>query len=132
MIVSNLYIGTQPRLLKTAYDSYDDDETTEDTEKVQEVNAQPSRGRNKNVNRYNLKFYHETEKELKEMMEELFKPLAKANPKDREVDDSYFKNYDFPIRPEWNYKMSKDILDMNENSYFRVKNKIDVFYRKFV
>ncbi|XP_055837376.1 guanine nucleotide-binding protein-like 1 isoform X1 [Episyrphus balteatus] len=111
--------GTQPRLLKTAYDSYDDDETTEDTEKVQEVNAQPSRGRNKNVNRYNLKFYHETEKELKEMMEELFKPLAKANPKDREVDDSYFKNYDFPIRPEWNYKMSKDILDMNENSYFR-------------
>lgn len=103
----------------------DDGETTEDNEFIARklmMRSQPSNGRNKNVNRYNLCFYQESKKELERLKLEGLKPFIAASPKQREIDASFYDGYDFPIRPKWGTDTDKATLDRNENKYFRVCN----------
>lgn len=77
-------------------------------------------GRNKNLNRYNLQFIHESKKDIEEMKQEGFSLLEIITPTQREIDARYFENYDFPVRPPWTFDQSKEQLDRNEHRYFKV------------
>lgn len=120
--------GTQ-KFLRPDNDSYDDGETTDTEVTVRKLMEQPINRagtsgavRQKNVNRYNFQFYQESKKELEQMKLEAYKPFDVISPKQREVDASYFGQYDFPVRPKWSCDQSKDALERNENRYFRVTN----------
>ncbi|XP_023163855.1 guanine nucleotide-binding protein-like 1 [Drosophila hydei] len=76
-------------------------------------------GRNKNLNRYNLQFIHESKKDIEEMKQEGFSLLEIITPTQREIDARYFENYDFPVRPPWTFDQSKEQLDRNEHRYFK-------------
>lgn len=104
-----------------SYDSNDEDETTEEAVGVQKLNSQPSSrvARNRNVNRYNLQFYEESKKEIELMKQEANLPLHEVPKTDLEMTFKFFHGYDFPVRPPWNYDMSRDELNRNENKYFR-------------
>lgn len=104
-----------------SYDSNDEDETTEEAVGVQKLNSQPSSrvARNRNVNRYNLQFYEESKREIELMKQEANLPLREVERKDLEMTFKYFEGYNFPVRPPWNYDMSRDELSRNENKYFR-------------
>lgn len=117
----------QPKYIRCNSDSHEDGETTEDNDftsrKLMEQPL-PRAGRNRNVNRYNLQFYQESKKDLELIKQEGYKELAPTSARQNEVDSTYFNNYDFPLRPPWHYGMSKDILDQNENRYFKVSKII--------
>ena len=110
---------------KSAYNPESDDESGPDDSNaagitIQKINYQ-STGKS-NSNRYALQFYKETDKQLKLMKEESYKSLEMVEEAEFEVDNKYFHGYDFPKRPEWSYKMSKELLERNENRYFTVRN----------
>lgn len=104
-----------------SYDSNDEDETTEEAVGVQKLNSQPSSrvARNRNVNRYNLQFYEESKREIELMKQEANLPLREVERKDLEMTFKFFEGYNFPVRPPWNYDMSRDELNRNENKYLR-------------
>ncbi|EDW02785.1 guanine nucleotide-binding protein-like 1 [Drosophila grimshawi] len=111
------------KYLRSNQESYEDSDAPETT-MDRKVMEQPfprggGGGRNKNVNRYNLQFMQENKKEIELMKEEGFKPLDVLTAAQREIDSSYFNSYDFPVRPPWNYEQSKELLDRNENRYFK-------------
>lgn len=87
---------------------------------IQKINFQPSISR-RNANRYALQFHRETVKELKAMKEAARKPIEFKMRSALEVGCDYFDGYDFPVRPKWDYNMSKEQLDRNENRYFTVE-----------
>ncbi|XP_058124530.1 guanine nucleotide-binding protein-like 1 [Anopheles ziemanni] len=87
-------------------------------ENIEKLNMQPLKDPRSKANRYVLQFHRETGKELKEMKEEARKELVYRSEKDMELGDNYFQAYDFPKRPRWNFEMSKEQLDANENRYF--------------
>lgn len=87
---------------------------------IQKINFQPSVSR-RNANRYALSFHRETVKELKAQKDAAKKPIQFILRSDLETGDEYFQGYDFPIRPQWRYGMSKEQVDRNENRYFTVK-----------
>ncbi|GAB0088132.1 guanine nucleotide-binding protein-like 1 [Sergentomyia squamirostris] len=111
---------TNPYLLnKTLKEEASDDQSRgkNDELEVQKLNFQPSKdGR---ANRYVFHFYRESEKQLREAKEEAKKVIIPVPPEAREVGDDFFVGYDFPQRPRWNFEMSKDQLEQNENKYFR-------------
>lgn len=82
---------------------------------VEKINDQKT-GRS----RYALQFQRETEKEIQQMKAEARKPLQTVAPADMEYGDDFFKDFDFPIRPDWSYDTPKEKLEMNEQKYFRV------------
>ncbi|XP_026315234.1 guanine nucleotide-binding protein-like 1 [Hyposmocoma kahamanoa] len=87
------------------------------------VNYQPgkSRGGRGESNRYALKFYRETEAELKMKKEEALKSLNPVPEKAMEVNPlEYFPaDISFPQRPPWDYAMSPAQLDAQEQRYFK-------------
>lgn len=87
---------------------------------VQKINFQPSVSR-RNANRYALSFHRETVKEMKAQKDAARKPIQFILRSDLETGDEYFRGYDFPIRPQWSYDMSKEAVDRNENRYFTVE-----------
>jgi hypothetical protein len=89
-------------------------------ESIQKINIQPFRDPRSKSNRYVLQFHTETPKELKAMKEEARKSLNYASEEDLEIGDDYFNDYDLPKRPNWDYNMSKDQLESQENRYFFV------------
>lgn len=80
--------------------------------------------RQRDPNRFNLYFQQESRQDLERMKLDGLKPYTKADPIQREVDFRYFKDYSFPIRPNWHYTMNKEHLERNENKYFRVCERI--------
>ncbi|KAF9821544.1 hypothetical protein SFRURICE_014308 [Spodoptera frugiperda] len=93
---------------------------------VVSVNYQPTRARGgRDTNRYALKFYRETEEELKIKKEEALKELIPVPEKDLEVNpvDYFPADVSFPKRPPWDFNMSPAQLDAQEQRYF--KNYID-------
>ncbi|XP_022833966.1 guanine nucleotide-binding protein-like 1 [Spodoptera litura] len=93
---------------------------------VVSVNYQPTRGRGgRDTNRYALKFYRETEEELKIKKEEALKELIPVPEKDLEVNpvDYFPADVSFPKRPPWDFNMTPAQLDAQEQRYF--KNYID-------
>ncbi|XP_013163307.1 PREDICTED: guanine nucleotide-binding protein-like 1 [Papilio xuthus] len=88
---------------------------------VVSVNYQPkARGRS-DANRYALKFYRETDEELKMKKEDALKSLNPVSEKDMEINPSdYFpSDISFPKRPPWDFTMSVAQLDAQEQKYFR-------------
>lgn len=70
------------------------------------------------ANKYVLQFHNESAKEIRELREKARQALEYATEEQMEIDDSYFDGYDFPVRPNWNYQMSKEVLMANEERYF--------------
>lgn len=89
-------------------------ESTSKVENIQKINMQPLKDPRSKANKYVLQFHTETSKEIRELREKSRESLVYATEEEMEIDDSYFINYDFPIRPKWNYQMSKEILMANE------------------
>ncbi|XP_053675557.1 guanine nucleotide-binding protein-like 1 [Anopheles nili] len=85
---------------------------------IEKINMQPLKDPRSKSNRYVLQFHRETGKELRELKEEARKALTHRSEQEMELGDNYFQEYDFPKRPKWNYEMSKEQLDANENRYF--------------
>ncbi|XP_059050329.1 guanine nucleotide-binding protein-like 1 [Achroia grisella] len=94
---------------------------------VVSVNYQPSKGRGGrgDANRYALKFYRETDEDMKVKKEEALQSLNPVPEKDMEVDPSdYFPaDLTFPKRPPWDFSMKPAQLDAQEQRYF--KNYVD-------
>ncbi|KAJ8706662.1 hypothetical protein PYW07_012740 [Mythimna separata] len=94
---------------------------------VVSVNYQPSRGRGggRDTNRYALKFYRETEDELRMKKEDALKELRPVPEKALEVNpEDYFPtDLSFPKRPPWDFSMTPAQLDAQEQRYF--KNYVD-------
>lgn len=97
-------------------------EVSESTAKVidniQKINMQPLKDPRSKANRYVLQFHNESAKEIRELREKAYQGLEYATEEQIEIDDSYFEGYDFPVRPTWNYQMSKDQVCANEERYF--------------
>lgn len=99
----------------------DETETDDDTphaDDVEKFNYQGGAGTSRNANRYAIQFYKESEKHIREMKEEAMKPLRNLNRDALEISDKFFDGYNFPVRPPWDYNMSKEQVDRNENRYF--------------
>lgn len=79
---------------------------------------QPLRDPKSKANKYVLQFHNETKKEIRELREKARQTLEYASEKDMEINDLFFENCDFPVRPKWTFQMSKEILLANEERYF--------------
>lgn len=94
---------------------------------VVSVNYQPARGKGggRDTNRYALKFYRETEDELRMKKEDALKELRPVPEKDMEVtpEDYFPTDLSFPKRPPWDFNMTPAQLDAQEQRYF--KNYVD-------
>ncbi|XP_050360130.1 guanine nucleotide-binding protein-like 1 [Nymphalis io] len=89
---------------------------------VVSVNYQPNRSRGRgDANRYALKFYRETDEELKLKKEDALKALNTVSEKEMEIDptDYFPKELSFPKRPPWDFSMTPAALDAQEQKYFR-------------
>ncbi|XP_063372101.1 guanine nucleotide-binding protein-like 1 [Cydia amplana] len=86
---------------------------------VMSVNYQPSRG-GRNCNRYALKFFRESDAELKMKKEDALKALNPVPETELEVDPHVFFPEDlaFPKRPPWDFSMTPAQLDAQEHKYF--------------
>lgn len=117
--------GQQPRINKNNDGEAPTSDNTNRQRSAQKLMMQPtsSRGgssRQKDPNRFNLYFQQESKEDLERMKLDGLKPYTKTSSEEREVDFRYFKDYDFPVRPNWHYTMNKELLERNENKYFRV------------
>ncbi|CAH4033027.1 unnamed protein product [Pieris brassicae] len=86
------------------------------------VNYQPNRAQGRGEsNRYALKFYRESDADVKIKKEEALKGLNPVSPKQMEIDptDFYPLELSFPKRPPWNFDMTPAQLDAQEQRYFR-------------
>ncbi|TDG42500.1 hypothetical protein AWZ03_011085 [Drosophila navojoa] len=109
----------QPKYLRSTQESNEDSDAPERIVDKKLMEQPLTRGRNKNVNRYNLQFIQESKKEIELMKQEGFRPLDILTPTQREIDERYFEAYDFPVRPPWTFDQSKEQLERNENRYFK-------------
>ncbi|KAL0858348.1 hypothetical protein ABMA27_012235 [Loxostege sticticalis] len=93
---------------------------------VVSVNYQPrNRGGRGDTNRYTLKFFRETDEELKAKKEDALKSLKPVPETELEVDPADFfpPDVSFPKRPPWDFSMTPAQLDAQEQRYF--KNYVD-------
>lgn len=76
--------------------------------------------------RYALMFRAETKEDVQRLKEEAMKTVYPVEEQYLECksEDFYTPLLDFPIRPSWNYELSLDELERNENRYFQVRSKI--------
>ncbi|CAH0731196.1 unnamed protein product, partial [Brenthis ino] len=89
---------------------------------IMTVNYQSNRQRGRGeANRYALKFYRETEEELKLKKEDALKSLNPVTEKEMEIDPTDFFPVEitFPKRPPWDFSMTPAQLDAQEQKYFR-------------
>ncbi|XP_038220304.1 guanine nucleotide-binding protein-like 1 [Zerene cesonia] len=91
---------------------------------VLSMNYQPSRGGVRgrgDANRYALKFYRESDEELRLKKEEALKALNPVSEKEMEIDpiDFFPSELTFPKRPPWDFNMTPAQLDAQEQKYFR-------------
>ncbi|XP_030766016.1 guanine nucleotide-binding protein-like 1 [Sitophilus oryzae] len=97
-----------------------DDSDDDSGPSIQKLNYQPTKSGRSKPNRYALQFFRETNEEVKEKKEQARHSLVKVDEKELEIDgDLFFENkLDFPKRPPWNFDLSKEQLDAQENRYF--------------
>jgi hypothetical protein len=76
----------------------------------------------KYFSRYVLEFRTETPEEIKANKEKARESLVPVSEKEMEIDIEAFFPPDlkFPVRPGWDFSMSKRELDVKENKYFTV------------
>lgn len=101
---------------------------------VLKLNYQRTKGGMSRPNRYALQFFKETNEEIKEKKEQAYQSLNEVGEEDLEIDGTQFFDdlLDFPQRPPWNFDLSKDQLEAQENRYFTtyLKNVEDNFDMK--
>ncbi|CAG9854108.1 unnamed protein product [Phyllotreta striolata] len=87
---------------------------------VEKINFQPTRDGRSKPNRYALQFYRETQEEIVKQKEIARQSLEVKEEQDLEIEGSHFFNtdFDFPKRPPWEFGLSKEKLDQQENHYF--------------
>ncbi|XP_039287489.1 guanine nucleotide-binding protein-like 1 isoform X2 [Nilaparvata lugens] len=101
-------------------DSYDETEPT-----IQKINAQPkqnaSTNKRQNSSRYALQFFQETKEELEAKKESARRELNPVPESELEMctEEFFPPEVDFPVRPPWDFNMSREELDARENRYFR-------------
>ncbi|XP_050293390.1 guanine nucleotide-binding protein-like 1 [Anthonomus grandis grandis] len=87
---------------------------------IQKLNYQPIKGRGSRPNRYALQFFKESNEEIKLKKEQARHSLKPVKETDLEIDGSDFfeEKLEFPKRPPWNFNLTKEELDGQENRYF--------------
>lgn len=103
-------------------DDSNEEEADNIGDNVQKINYQGTSSQRGKSNRYALQFHKETDKQFKLLKASAMKPIVAVSKTDMEFDSQYFDGYDFPKRPAWdyNYTMSKEALERNENRYLTV------------
>lgn len=92
---------------------------------IEKLNAQPkqnaSASKNQNSTRYALQFFQETKEELQAKKESARRELNPVPESELEMcSEEFFPHeMDFPVRPPWDFNMSREELDARENKYFR-------------
>jgi ribosome biogenesis GTPase A len=93
---------------------------------VKQINSQQQLNRGRDVNRYALQFFVETEEELRERRENSRKPFDFLPPNALEISIEQVFNtsdgnssLDLPKRPKWDFNMSSTQLENKEQQYFR-------------
>ncbi|GLH15233.1 Large subunit GTPase 1 homolog [Gryllus bimaculatus] len=87
--------------------------------RVLKINAQPSQSSRNKSARYALQFFQESEDEIRQRKEEAFLPLTPAlNDLEIAADNYFSADVEFPKRPPWNYEMSPQLLELQEQRYF--------------
>lgn len=105
-----------PLLQRPGCDSED-----ESVSSIQKINYQPTKAKGSQPNRYALQFFRESNAEIMEKKEQARQVLIPVEEKGLEIDGSQFfeTNLDFPKRPPWDFDLSKEKLEQQENKYFR-------------
>lgn len=100
-------------------------EPEESSSAVHKINYQPSRGGSSKPNRYALQFFKESNEEIMMRKELACQSLEHKGEIDLEIDgkDYFDKALDFPKRPPWNFELSKEKLEAQEQRYFTVRKK---------
>jgi len=96
----------------------DDDEVEDASIKLTDVDLQVNK---KGRNRYVLQFKPETKKEMAQNREKARQPLKMMSEDEMKISTEIFFNedHDFPRRPNWQQGWTKQMLEMNEEKYFR-------------
>ncbi|CAG9764541.1 unnamed protein product [Ceutorhynchus assimilis] len=96
------------------------DDSDEEGTSVRKLNYQPTKGGGSRPNRYALQFFKESNKEIKLKKEEARTSLIPVEEKGLEIEASHFfeESLEFPKRPPWNFDLSKEELEAQENRYF--------------
>lgn len=97
---------------------------------IQKIDEQPN-GRSSR-NKYALQFFQESREELLKRKEEAFNSIEPVSLQDQEISDDYYpQGIDMPKRPAWDYKMTKEQLEMMEQRYFTVRIFVPLRYILF-
>lgn len=77
---------------------------------TEEINQQPTRGRQ--TNRFNLKFHADTKEEIEARKAQARLPFQPKPATSLEIgcDMFFVPGLEFPKRPEWDYKLSAEVL----------------------
>lgn len=97
-------------------------ETSSQSTSIQKINFQPLKDGRSRPNRYALQFFKETNEELTKRKEFAHHSLETKNEKDLEIgsEDFFERALDFPKRPPWDFNLSKEKLEAQEQKYFNV------------
>lgn len=92
---------------------------------IDKINFQPTRDGHSKPNRYALQFFKESQEEILKQKELARHSLEPKEELDLEIEANQFfeKDLDFPKRPSWDFCLSKDELEQQENHYFTVSMK---------
>lgn len=70
-----------------------------------------------------MQFFQESKEELMKRKELARSTIQALSIKDQEVSNDYFPpEVDMPKRPQWNFNMTKEQLELREQKYFTVSN----------
>ena len=90
---------------------------------IAKINAQPDTSNRRDANRYALHFFRESDAELSKRKKEASEPFERIPPEiglEVKSEDVWPPiGLGMPKRPEWDFRMSPEQLDMRENKYFR-------------
>lgn len=80
--------------------------------------------------RFNLQFMKDSLEELKRNKKDSYNPLVYRDEADleTEIEDFYKPGspLDMPLRPDWDYSMTKEQLERKEQKYFQVCVKLEL------
>lgn len=97
-------------------------EESGESSSIQKINFQPTKDGRSRPNRYALQFFKESNEEIAIRKQQAMQSLELKQEKDLEINgDEFFENaLDFPKRPPWDFSLSKEILEAQEQRYFTV------------
>jgi ribosome biogenesis GTPase A len=99
---------------------------------IQKINEQPNSSKSLS-NKYALEFFQESKEELQERRKQAFQNIKSIGLKAQEISDKYYPyTIDMPKRPAWDFKMTKLMLERNEQRYFTVCIIIVLYSTKYI